>query len=44
LKLSVNSWDSAIKKAEIRIKELKLSIKAFKHQKKSGIPWPGEKA
>lgn len=44
LKVNVNSWDSAIQKAKLRIVELKLSIKVFKQQKKAGEKWPGEKA
>jgi hypothetical protein len=38
----VDSWDSAIRKAKLKIKELKLAIGTFDENKKSGEPWPGQ--
>ncbi|HXY02636.1 MAG TPA: hypothetical protein VEI49_03615 [Terriglobales bacterium] len=38
--LRVNSWDAAIRKAKLRIQELKLAIEVFQEKKKVGEPWP----
>ena len=38
--LHVNSWDTAIQKAKLRIQELKLAIVTFEGKKKAGEPWP----
>jgi hypothetical protein len=37
----VDSWESAIRKARLRIQELNLAIETFKGNKESGEPWPG---
>src|SRR5271157_639782 len=39
--LEVNSWDSAIRRARLRIQELKLALEAFQEKKRAGEPWPG---
>ena len=36
----VDSWDAAIRKAKLRIKELELAIETFQEKKKAGEPWP----
>ena len=38
--LEVNSWDSAIRRAKLKILELKLAIETFQENKKRGEPWP----
>ena len=40
--IQVNSWDSAVRKAKLRIQELKLAISTFEAKKKAGEPWPGD--
>jgi hypothetical protein len=39
MSLEVNSWDSAIQKAKLRIEELRLAIREFQARKKSGEPF-----
>ncbi len=38
--LEVNSWDTAIRKAKLRIKELELAIQTFEAKKEANDPWP----
>lgn len=42
LQMPVNSWKDEIRKAELRIEELKLAIGVFREMEESGEPWPGE--
>ena len=37
--LEVNSWDSAIRRARLKIQELKLAIETFEAMKESGEPF-----
>jgi len=39
--MQVNSWDAAIRKAKLRIQELKVAIEAFQEKKQAKEPWPG---
>jgi hypothetical protein len=41
LSIEVNSWDSAIRKAKLRIRELKIAVETFQENKKAGEPWLG---
>ena len=42
--IEVNSWDAAIRKAKLRIQELKIAITTFEAKKNTGEPWPAESA
>jgi hypothetical protein len=42
MRLRVDSWDSAIKKGKLKIRELKAAINAFEAMRDSGEPWPTE--
>jgi hypothetical protein len=42
--IQVDSWDTAIAKARLRIEELKVAIRGFEIQKKVGEKWPGDSA
>jgi len=35
----VDSWDSAIKRARLKIAELQVAIQVFQNEKESGSPW-----
>jgi hypothetical protein len=39
MEITVNSWETAIAKAKIRMKELELAIQVFEMHKELGIPW-----
>jgi hypothetical protein len=41
LKMPINSWKDEIKKAQIKIKELKIAIEVFAELERVGEPWPG---
>jgi hypothetical protein len=38
----VDSWDSAIEKARLKIAELKIAIRVFEESKTSGEQWGGQ--
>jgi hypothetical protein len=40
LAVPINSWKDEIKKARLRIKELKIAIEVFDELDKAGEPWP----
>jgi hypothetical protein len=39
MSLQVNSWESAIRKAKLKIQELKLAIETFEAMRESGQPF-----
>ena len=40
--VEINSWDTAILKAQLKIKELRLAIGIFQAKKKAAEPWADE--